>query len=608
MNVEANTHLKRKRSQFEYNGSVNHHLLCCICTEAFEDPVQHKDAANKCKNVYCRSCIQEFKANQLKKELTFRCPKCMENILNCMTEIVDAALPLKNMVDETEVTCKVCSKVLQRGDLSNHWEKYCQAACPFKCGLSFIGRIALEEHSQNKCPNSPIHCLGKNFTQCMWIGSRLEYRTHQATCLGAKLSSAYQQFSDLMIQFEQSRNNNKQKDSNEMNNNNIVNSSSVSANSFMHDTTTLAIRLDSNHTQVRRDWSTGEEVDVWYRSNESWRRSRITDEVDESDLVVEPNDKSHQRVGISRFSHQIAVAGTFTEPIKGRMYWEIGTLLYVYFAGNWFPGQLIAKDDTYLRETRYYPPWKVRVLNQTINIDPLSTTVEFRAPATGLHFVASAVERQLGWDQGVQVDVLFQDSYIWEKGIIDCVEYDEAHLSHLSDLNPPSCRRVVKVRSINEYHRHQWFNLDSDCLAKAGTQRTDIQIKLDDLHSIQQVDFNHESLGWIKANVVLTGPNCLAIELPIVGLLAAIALEPEKKPVHLEANSLVGFDSENDGAHAPVPECARAPVLWLTITDSRLAPLGKHTYKSSPSLDTSNAQPSNVQAAIDLVPPMILSS
>lgn len=123
-------------------GEVNDGLLCCICRDVLEDPVQAP-----CEHAYCRRCIEGWLANET------RCPEDRKNL--SLSHLKPLFRYMKNDLDNLQIRCinvtRGCSHVSSLEFLATH-ESECprgSVECPNgNCPLS-VSREDLAKHLED---------------------------------------------------------------------------------------------------------------------------------------------------------------------------------------------------------------------------------------------------------------------------------------------------------------------------------------------------------------------------------------------------------------------------------------------------------------------------
>lgn len=94
---------------------ISRSLICPICLDPLIDPQTHV----LCENSFCNRCIRKLR----------QCPCCRASILN-PHDLKLTSHVLRNILDELEVQCNVCKKILNRGNYSAHIRNNCLEQSP----------------------------------------------------------------------------------------------------------------------------------------------------------------------------------------------------------------------------------------------------------------------------------------------------------------------------------------------------------------------------------------------------------------------------------------------------------------------------------------------
>ena len=120
-------------------GDVNEGLLCCICRDVLEDPVQAP-----CEHAYCRQCIEGWLVNET------RCPEDRKNL--SLSSLKPLFRYMKNDLDNLQIRCinvnLGCSHICSLEFLASH-ESECQLAsveCPNDNCHARVQRNDLADH------------------------------------------------------------------------------------------------------------------------------------------------------------------------------------------------------------------------------------------------------------------------------------------------------------------------------------------------------------------------------------------------------------------------------------------------------------------------------
>ncbi|KAJ3052952.1 hypothetical protein HK097_005350 [Rhizophlyctis rosea] len=196
---------------FEYVQTVNQHLICCICHNAFYDPV-----STPCSHTFCKECID--------RSLAARDPQVcpVDRSPLSYDQLTPAFKIVENLVNELFVFCPLrrrgCTWTGQRQFVSSHLNDDCeclrlQCSAP-ECG-EWVIRRQFTSHQQN-CEHYvngqdeivAIECPHKQ-RGCKWRGTDTESTTHIITCPYEALKSTfdtqerrYQQLEDRNTQLE----------------------------------------------------------------------------------------------------------------------------------------------------------------------------------------------------------------------------------------------------------------------------------------------------------------------------------------------------------------------------------------------------------------------
>jgi hypothetical protein len=94
---------------------ISRSLICPICLDPLIDPQTHV----LCENSFCNRCIRKLR----------QCPCCRASIIN-PHDLKITSHVLRNILDELEVQCNVCKKIINRGNFSIHIRNNCLEHSP----------------------------------------------------------------------------------------------------------------------------------------------------------------------------------------------------------------------------------------------------------------------------------------------------------------------------------------------------------------------------------------------------------------------------------------------------------------------------------------------
>lgn len=125
-------------------GHVDEELICPICTEVLEDPVQ----SCSCEHAYCRACIDKW---IVQKQI---CPVDRSELLS--SQLVPASRLMRNMLSRLKIKCifadNGCAQLLQLEDFRSHVDS-CEhnpkvvVECTKGCGM----KVPKDEMATHNC-------------------------------------------------------------------------------------------------------------------------------------------------------------------------------------------------------------------------------------------------------------------------------------------------------------------------------------------------------------------------------------------------------------------------------------------------------------------------
>ncbi|EDW73030.2 uncharacterized protein Dwil_GK16866 [Drosophila willistoni] len=125
-------------------GNVDEELICPICTEVLEDPMQ----SSSCEHAYCRVCIQKW---IIEKQI---CPVDRTELLS--GQLVPASRLMRNMLARLRIKCVFaengCEQLLQLDEFRRHVDT-CEhnpkvvVECPMGCGM----KVPKDEMASHNC-------------------------------------------------------------------------------------------------------------------------------------------------------------------------------------------------------------------------------------------------------------------------------------------------------------------------------------------------------------------------------------------------------------------------------------------------------------------------
>lgn len=122
---------------------VNEGLLCCICRDVLEDPVQAP-----CEHAYCRVCIEGWLVQET------RCPEDRNPL--SISSLKPLFRYMKNDLDKMQLKC-----------------------CHHFLGCTFVGNLEFMHSHESECPLGTVECPNE---KCSMMISRRDLADHLDTC------------------------------------------------------------------------------------------------------------------------------------------------------------------------------------------------------------------------------------------------------------------------------------------------------------------------------------------------------------------------------------------------------------------------------------------
>ncbi|KAH3757462.1 hypothetical protein Pelo_10737 [Pelomyxa schiedti] len=152
--------------------SYEKRLVCCLCGQPLEDPVEHV----ACGAVFCSSCTTYNKSS-----CSIAGPQCPGCNRVCKTT------QLRPLVDEhllselgrILVLCPNCHLSVTRADYENH-VSLCPMECRNGCGDKTVLPRSIALHNE-VCSAYIVSCIASS-VRCPWKGPRSGLATHSANC------------------------------------------------------------------------------------------------------------------------------------------------------------------------------------------------------------------------------------------------------------------------------------------------------------------------------------------------------------------------------------------------------------------------------------------
>ncbi|XP_069114194.1 RING finger protein 151-like [Argopecten irradians] len=124
-------------------GDVNEGLLCCICRDVLEDPVQAP-----CEHAFCRTCIEGWLVQNT------RCPEDRKHL--SLSALKPLFRYMKNDLNKMQLKC------------CNHF-----------LGCTFIGNLEFIHTHESECPMGTVSCPNE---KCKLVVSRKDLDEHLDNC------------------------------------------------------------------------------------------------------------------------------------------------------------------------------------------------------------------------------------------------------------------------------------------------------------------------------------------------------------------------------------------------------------------------------------------